>query len=89
MEFLRQSSATAGCVESISHALKSEYKGLVYLAGLFHDIGEALLAISMPRVYDDIQAVALSLRKAVPLVEPTAIDGGNQRCYRLAVGKID
>ena len=69
MEFLRQSSATAGCVESISHALKSEYKGLVYLAGLFHDIGEALLAISMPRVYDDIQAVARITRREIPGIE--------------------
>ncbi len=67
--FLRQSSVTAGCVESVSQTLKSEHPGLAHFAGLFHDIGEALMAVSMPKVYDDIQAVARITNREISGIE--------------------
>jgi HDOD domain len=68
-KFLRQASVTAECVRSLADVLKSDPSGLAYTGGLFHDIGEALLAVSMPRLYDDIYAVSRITRREIPGIE--------------------
>lgn len=68
-KFLRQASVTAECVQSMAQVLKADAIGLAFIGGLFHDIGEALLAVAMPRLYDDIQAVSRITGREIPCIE--------------------
>lgn len=76
-KFLRQASVTAECVRNIAAAVpqfntklsNDDHQNLAYLGGLFHDLGEALLAIAMPKIYDDIQAVSRLTLREIPDIE--------------------
>ena len=48
------SAATATLVELLSEEVPFESSGDAFLAGLLHDIGKLLIAVSLPRQYDEI-----------------------------------
>ena len=68
-KFLRKSSVTADCVAMLAEVLKAEDPDVAYLGGIFHDIGEAILAVGEPRTYDDIQAVSRITRRDILEIE--------------------
>jgi HD-like signal output (HDOD) protein len=49
--------ATATLLEHLSEALPFESGQDAFLAGLLHDVGKLLIAVSLPRQYDDILAL--------------------------------
>ncbi len=67
--FLRHSSVTADSAQHLVRILQQEKASAAYLGGLFHDIGTALLAISMPAMYDDIQGVSRLTHREVHNIE--------------------
>jgi len=67
--FLRKASTTAACVDHLAHSLNWLEPDLTYLAALFHDIGEAALALADPHLFDDVQGVARITRRTICDVE--------------------
>jgi HD-like signal output (HDOD) protein len=49
--------ATATLLELLAEELPFESAGDAFLAGLLHDVGKLLIAVSLPRQYDDILAL--------------------------------
>ncbi len=49
--------ATATLVELLAEEVPFEYGGDAFLAGLLHDVGKLLIAVSLPRQYDEILAL--------------------------------
>lgn len=59
--------ATATLVELLAEELPFESSGDAFLAGLLHDIGKLLIAVSLPQQYDDI--LALTAVNGATLIE--------------------
>lgn len=55
--FNLHSVATGTLVELISDEIAIEPSGGAFIAGLLHDVGKLLIAVSMPKQYEDILAV--------------------------------
>src|SRR5205823_724187 len=53
--------------ELLSEELSFEHSQDAFLAGLLHDVGKLLIAVSMPRQYDDI--LALTAVNGASLIE--------------------
>jgi HD-like signal output (HDOD) protein len=58
MRFNVHSVATAILVELMADEIPFESAGDAFLAGLLHDVGKLLIAVSLPQQYDDILALA-------------------------------
>lgn len=58
VRFNLHSVATAVLLEQLAAVVPFESAEDAFLAGLLHDIGKLLIAVSMPREYEDIQALA-------------------------------
>jgi HD-like signal output (HDOD) protein len=55
--FNLHSVATGTLVERISNEIPLEQPGLAFIAGLLHDVGKLLIAVSMPKQYEDILGI--------------------------------
>jgi HD-like signal output (HDOD) protein len=56
--FNLHSVATATLVELLSDEVPLEFSSGAFIAGLLHDVGKLLIAVSMPKQYEDILSVA-------------------------------
>jgi HD-like signal output (HDOD) protein len=59
--------ATATLLELLSEELSFEFGQDAFLAGLMHDVGKLLIAVNLPRQYDDI--LALTAVNGATLIE--------------------
>ncbi len=55
--FNLHSVATGSLVELISNEIPFQHSNGAFIAGLLHDVGKLLIAVSMPKQYEDILAV--------------------------------
>ena len=56
--FNLHSVATGTLVELISDEIPLQHSNGAFIAGLFHDVGKLLIAVSMPKQYEEILSVA-------------------------------